>query len=98
MIIFWIYCWLCLIVYVVLWIWFIGGDIKNGPDHKFGYSYNSKIIHGFMLLAFIPVVNILTILFLLWDSHSEKVYAFFRRLFGMTPEIKDITEIERYLK
>jgi uncharacterized protein HemY len=63
-----------LLIYVVLSV--IGGlglyasgvynDIKNGPDHKFGYNYKSSVTITLCFLVGLPIVNVLFAFFLLW--------------------------------
>jgi hypothetical protein len=50
---------------IFVYAWFCLGDLIDGPDHKFGYAYNSGFTFFFVIPCAIPIINILAIPFIM---------------------------------
>lgn len=58
------YLWFGLGFGTFVYLWMCLGDIIDGPDQKFGYTYNSGFTAIMVCACIIPIVNIVGIPFM----------------------------------
>ena len=101
MIILKIYLLLCFLIFIS---WIIRGaydDIFIGPDHKFGYNYNSWFFWIFTLVMSVPFVNLLALTMWIfgyaWQYIGPWIKIRIRPLQFWKQNPKNLKEIKKHL-